>query len=98
MDLRIAGLEVTTARDGEKAIAKMHSGFFDLVMTDLLMPVRDGFQVVKAAKQMDPQTMVIVLTGNETKEAAVAAFHLGADDFVQKPCTSDELNAGVVSL
>ena len=90
-DLRSAGLEVTTATNGEEAIAKINSSFFDLVTTDLLMPVRDGFQVVKAAKQMDPQTMVIVLTGNETVEAAVNAFHLGADDFVQKPCDSDEL-------
>lgn len=90
-DLRSAGLEVTTATDGEEAIAKINSSYFDMVTTDLLMPVRDGFQVVKAAKQMDPQTMVIVLTGNETVEAAVNAFHLGADDFVQKPCDSDEL-------
>ena len=90
-DLRSAGLEVTTAKDGEEAIAKINSSFFDLVTTDLLMPVGDGFQVVKAAKQLDPQTMVIVLTGNESVEAAVNAFQLGADDFVQKPCDSDEL-------
>lgn len=90
-DLRSAGFEVTTATDGDEAITKINSSLFDLVTTDLLMPVRDGFQVVKAAKQMDPQTMVIVLTGNETVEAAVNAFHLGADDFVQKPCDSDEL-------
>lgn len=90
-DLKGAGLKVTTAVDGEEAIAKINTGLFDLVTTDLLMPVCDGFQVVKAAKEMDPRTMVIVLTGNETSEAAVNAFHLGADDFVQKPCDSDEL-------
>jgi DNA-binding NtrC family response regulator len=90
-DLRSAGLEVTTATDGGKAIAKINSSFFDLVMTDLLMPVSDGSQVVKAAKQVDLRTMVIVLTGNGTADAAVDAFHLGADDFVQKPCDSDEL-------
>jgi DNA-binding NtrC family response regulator len=90
-DLRSAGLEVTTATNGEEAVVKINSSFFDLVTTDLLMPVRDGFQVLKAAKQLDPQTMVIILTGNQTGEAAVNAFHLGADDFVQKPCDSDEL-------
>lgn len=90
-DLSLAGLEVTTAKNGDQAIAKINTGFFDLVTTDLLMPGSDGFQVVKAAKRMDSQIMVIILTGNETAEAAVDSFRIGADDFVQKPCDSDEL-------
>ena len=90
-DLTIAGLKVTTAVNGEEAIAKIKNSFFDLVTTDLAMPIGDGFQVVKEAKQMNPQTMVIVLTGDVASESAVDAFRLGADDFLQKPCDTDEL-------
>ncbi len=90
-DLRLAGLKVTTAVNGEEAIAKIKNSVFDLVTTDLAMPIRDGFQVVKEAKQMSPQTMVIVLSGDAVSESAVDAFRLGADDFLQKPCDTDEL-------
>jgi DNA-binding NtrC family response regulator len=90
-DLSSSGLQITTATNGEEGINKINEEFFDLVMTDLSMPVYNGFQVIQAAKQRSRQTMVIVVTGNETTETAVNAFHLGADDFLQKPCDTDEL-------
>lgn len=90
-DLQYTGLKVTTASSGEEAIEKIENGFFDLVTTDLLMPGLDGFQVVKAAKQKNLQTMVIILTGYGALESAVDALRLGADDFLQKPCDTDEL-------
>ncbi|RPJ04110.1 MAG: response regulator [Spirochaetaceae bacterium] len=86
-----AGLEVTLAASGEEAIARINTGCFDLVMTDLLMPGLDGFQVLKAAKQKDLQTMVIILTGYGNKESAIDALRLGADDFLEKPCDTEEL-------
>jgi DNA-binding NtrC family response regulator len=86
-----AGLEVTKTTSGEDAIARINNGFFDLVVTDLLMPEPDGFQVLKAAKQKGPQIMVIILTGYGVMESAIDALRLGADDFLQKPCDTDEL-------
>jgi CheY-like chemotaxis protein len=90
-ELAGAGLEVTTAPSGEEAIARIKTGFFDLVTTDLLMPGIDGFQVLKAAKQRGLQIMVIILTGYGVMESAIDALRLGADDFLQKPCDTDEL-------
>ena len=90
-ELAIADLEVTTAASGEEAVAKINTRFFDLVVTDLLMPGLDGFQVLKAAKQKNLQTIVIILTGYGAVEAAIDALRLGADDFLQKPCDTDEL-------
>jgi YesN/AraC family two-component response regulator len=90
-ELVSADLEVTTAASGEDAVAKINNGFFDLVMTDLMMPGIDGFQVLKAAKQRDLQIMVIILTGYGVMESAIDALRLGADDFLQKPCDTDEL-------
>lgn len=90
-ELAIADLGLTTAASGEEAVAKINTRFFDLVVTDLLMPGIDGFQVLKAAKQKNLQTIVIVLTGYGSVEAAIDALRLGADDFLQKPCDTDEL-------
>jgi DNA-binding response OmpR family regulator len=90
-DLACTGVKVTTAISGEEGIAKINNGFFDLVTTDLLMPGLDGFQVVKAAKQKNLQTMVIILTGYGAVESAVEALRLGADDFLLKPCDTNEL-------
>lgn len=83
--------DISCAASGEEAIARINADVFDLVVTDLIMPGLDGFQVLKAAKQRDPHTMVIVLTGYADLEAAVDALRLRADDFLQKPCDVDEL-------
>lgn len=82
---------VHTASSGEEAIARLPERFWHLVITDLLMPGLDGFQVLKAAKRENPQTMVIILTGYADLDAAIDALRLGADDFLQKPCDTDEL-------
>lgn len=83
--------DVVRATSGMEAIAQIDSNGFDLVVTDLQMPGIDGFQVLKAAKQKDAQTMVIILTGYADLDAAIDALRLGADDFLQKPCDTDEL-------
>lgn len=84
-------LTVDRALGGAEAIDRINNGCFDLVVTDLQMPQTDGFEVLKAAKKKDAQTMVIILTGYADLEAAIAALRLGADDFLQKPCDPGEL-------
>lgn len=83
--------EIGTASNGEEAIAQLSSRFWNLVITDLIMPGIDGFEVLKAAKQINPLTMVIILTGYADLDAAISALRLGADDFLQKPCDTEEL-------
>lgn len=83
--------DVSTVLSGEEAIARLASGYWDLVITDLIMPGLDGFKVLKAAKRKDPKTMVIILTGYADMQSAIDALRLGADDFLQKPCDTDEL-------
>jgi DNA-binding response OmpR family regulator len=86
-----AGYEVMLAAAGETALAEIEQSRFDLVVTDLMMPEVDGFQVLKAAKKKDSQGMVIILTGRADIQAAIDALRLGADDFLQKPCGFEEL-------
>jgi DNA-binding response OmpR family regulator len=90
-DLTVAGLAVTTAADGEAAVALINSTAFDMVITDLVMPGLNGLQVLEAAKRKNLTTIVIILTGNGVMESAIEALRLGADDFLQKPCDTDEL-------
>jgi len=90
-ELAYENLEVTLAASGEEAVAKIENGNFDLVVTDLIMPGLDGFQVLKAAKKKNTQTMVIILTGYADLKACTDALRLGADDFLEKPCEVDEL-------
>jgi DNA-binding NtrC family response regulator len=83
--------DVAIAASGEEAIAQINAGCFDLVLTDLMMPGIDGFQVLKACKEKDAQIQVIIFTGYADLDSAVEALRMGADDFLQKPCDSDEL-------
>ena len=96
-ELAVDPFEVSQAANGEEALITMHATCFDLVVTDLVMPKVDGFQVLKAAKQRDVRTMVIILTGYGNMESAVDALRLGADDFLQKPCDIDELRYRMVN-
>jgi DNA-binding response OmpR family regulator len=86
------GLNVSVATSGEDAIAGINRVGYDLVVTDLLMPGLDGFQVLKAAKKWkSTQTKVIILTGYGDVKYAIDAMRLGADDFLLKPCDIEDL-------
>ncbi len=79
------GYRVKTAYDGERAIAFISKQPFELVITDLQMPRADGLEVLQAAKARDPNTEVVILTGNPTLESAIGALREGAYDYLTKP-------------
>ncbi len=90
-DLRQENCDVTLAASGEEAISLLGSNQFDLVVTDLSMHGIDGLQVLKEAKKINSLTGVIILTGYGDMTSAIDALRLGADDYLLKPCESDEL-------
>ncbi len=79
------GYLVTTAQGGNPALLLINQSDFDLIITDLLMPGLDGFELMEAAKEARPDTPVILLTGQGTLHNAVRAIQLGAYDLVTKP-------------
>src|SRR6476661_4647106 len=91
MMLRGVGYEVDEAADGEQGAASGSTGAFDLVLTDLRMGQKDGIDVLRAIKEKQPMTEVIVMTAYGTIESAVEAMRLGAHDYIQKPFTEQEL-------
>ena len=80
--LRQAGYEVSVADGGETAVETLKTESFDLVVTDLRMRKIDGLTVLKAAKELSPRTVVLVVTAYASTETAVEAMKLGAYDYV----------------
>jgi two-component system, NtrC family, response regulator PilR len=95
--LRQAGYDVSVADGGEAAIEILKAESFDLVVTDLRMRKVDGMSVLKAAKQLSPRTVVLVVTAYASTETAVEAMKLGAYDYVTKPFKLDELKVTVAN-
>ena len=85
------GSSVTKASDGRAALEAIKKHFYDLVITDLKMPKANGFAILKEAKIVNPDTIVIIASGNQQFESAIEALHLGADGYLLKPFGPDEL-------
>ncbi|MCL4847406.1 MAG: sigma-54 dependent transcriptional regulator [Acidobacteria bacterium] len=90
-----AGHEVEEASNGNLAIERLHSGTFDVVLSDLKMGGADGLDVLRSAKAMQPTTAVILMTAFGSVHTAVEAMRIGAFDFVQKPFEIEEMEVKV---
>ncbi|RKY54063.1 MAG: sigma-54-dependent Fis family transcriptional regulator [Candidatus Neomarinimicrobiota bacterium] len=88
--LKKVGYQVVEASNGQEAIERLKTQFFDLVITDLKMKPVDGMEVLRIAKSLNPMTEVIVMTAYSTVESGVEAMKLGAYDYIQKPFDKDE--------
>jgi two-component system, NtrC family, response regulator PilR len=80
-----------TATDGERALSLLESERPEIVLTDLKMPRADGMQVLARALEVDPDAVVIVITGHGTVESAVEAMRAGAFDYLLKPLPSNDV-------
>ncbi|OGW18999.1 MAG: hypothetical protein A2072_08670 [Nitrospirae bacterium GWC1_57_7] len=89
--LEAEGYQVLPAKDGAEGIRKLGDGRVNVVLTDLKLPKKDGFEVLKAAKQESPHLPVIVMTAFGSIETAVKAVKEGAYDFLTKPFDTDHL-------
>jgi len=89
--LEAEGYQVITAQDGAEGIKRLADERIGLVLTDLKLPKKDGFEVIKAAKQENPLLPVIVMTAYGTIETAVRAVKEGAYDFLTKPFDTGHL-------
>jgi DNA-binding NtrC family response regulator len=89
--LEVEGYRVITAKDGSEGIRKLEDERIGLVLTDLKLPKKDGFEVLKAVKQENPLLPVIVMTAFGTIETAVKAVKEGAWDFLTKPFDTGHL-------
>ncbi len=89
--LKKEGYDVVTAENGGDALKTVQGEIFDLVISDVKMPELDGIDVLRAVKEVSPETVVIMITAFATTETAVEAMKLGAYDYIIKPFKVDEI-------
>jgi EAL domain-containing protein (putative c-di-GMP-specific phosphodiesterase class I) len=85
------GFDIATASDGEGALHQLVAHPFDVVLSDVVMPVGDGVDVLRAVRERDLDVPVVLVTGNPTVETAIAALELGALHYLVKPVAAAEL-------
>lgn len=85
------GYEVTIFASGKEAVKEIRKGLFDIVMVDLKLPDVGGIEVMEEAKEVNPESAVIVMTGYASLESAVDALNRGAFSYIIKPFNMDEV-------
>src|SRR3954452_2026091 len=96
--LRDAGLAADLALGGERALKKLASGVYDVVVLDRSLPELDGDEVCRRLVASRAETKILMLTARDSIEARVAGLDLGADDYVPKPVALSELVARIRAL
>src|ERR1700757_4087861 len=96
--LRASGYEVAEASDGARGLEEALRLGVDLLLLDLLLPRRDGLDVLADVRKIRPTLPVIILTARGTEEDRVRGLKMGADDYVVKPFSARELLARVEAV
>jgi len=97
-DFRAQGYDVELATDGPMAFEKARTGVFDLVVLDVMLPGKDGFDVCRDLRRAGVRTPILMLTARTHEAEKVLGLELGADDYVTKPYSRRELQARVKAL
>jgi DNA-binding response OmpR family regulator len=96
--LKFAGYETLQASNGNDGLAQAQRATFDLLLLDLILPGRNGFEVLEATRRVRPTLPIIVLTARGEEGDRVKGLRLGADDYVVKPFSVRELLARVEAV
>ncbi len=92
------GFETKLADDGKKGADLFFKGSFDLLLLDVMMPVKDGLTLAKEIRVTDKNVPIIFLTAKSMKEDTIEGFSAGADDYITKPFSMEELMARVTAV
>src|SRR5678816_283737 len=84
-DLRREGYDTEVASDGDTAARRAVSKEFDLILLDLMLPRKDGFEVCREVRSAGVETPIIILTAKTQEAEKVLGLEIGADDYVTKP-------------
>ena len=95
LDLQSEGYDVEIEADGERALQRARTEAFDLILLDVMLPRKDGFEVCRELRKGGSRTPVIMLTARTQEAEKVLGLEIGADDYVTKPFSPRELRARV---
>ena len=96
--LEKASYTVFETHNGEEALDLMDKEYVDLIVTDIMMPEMDGYELIKSLREANYNTPILIITAKEDIEDKRQGFNLGADDYMVKPINIDELILRVKSL
>jgi len=97
-DLELEGFTVEVVDDGMVALRRILEGKFDLILLDVMLPGKDGFDVCREARSKGNHTPIIMLTAKGQEVDRVVGLELGADDYVTKPFSRRELLARIKAV
>ena len=90
--------DVMQVFDGDEGLYEAESGVYDLILLDLMLPEKDGFQVLKELREKGFMTPVLIMTAKESLDDKGHGFELGADDYLTKPFYLEELKMRIQAL
>jgi len=96
--LKAKGYHTVLAANGEEAFNLFAKGVYNLCLLDVMMPIKDGFMVAKEIRKINDTIPIIFLTAKSMKEDTLEGFEVGADDYITKPFSMDELLARITAV
>jgi len=96
--LKAKGYETVLASNGDEAFNLFAKGGFNLCLFDVMMPIKDGFTLAKEIRKIDETIPIIFLTAKSMKEDTLQGFQSGADDYISKPFSMEELLARITAV
>jgi two-component system response regulator MprA len=96
--LEMEGYEVTTAADGEEAMAALADGYPDLILLDAMMPRKSGIDVLREIRESGSETPVLIVSAHQDAEKAGARSELHASGFLGKPIDFEDLLGRIATL
>lgn len=97
-DLAVEGYDVEIATDGETAERRGRDAGWDLILLDVMLPKKDGFDVCRALRRAGVNTPIILLTAKTHENEKLLGFDLGADDYITKPFSPREVRARIRAI
>lgn len=96
--LKTKGYTVDLARNGKRAFEKFTSGTYNFCIFDVMMPEMDGFTLAREIREIDKKVPILFLTAKSMKEDKLEGFSIGADDYLTKPFSMEELLARISAI
>ena len=96
--LNAKGIDATLATNGEEGLIAYKTGEFNFCILDVMMPIKDGFTLAKEIRAEDDQIPIIFLTAKNMKQDTMEGFKAGADDYMTKPFSMEELLARISAV
>jgi DNA-binding response OmpR family regulator len=96
--LKAKGYHTVLAANGEEAFNLFAKGSYNLCLLDVMMPIKDGFTVAKKIRKINDKIPIIFLTAKSMKEDTLHGFEAGADDYITKPFSMEELLARISAV